>query len=119
MTTLAEQKVNRARWTGTLRGEGEKQYRQGRGCLRTKGDLFCCLGVGCDVLDPTMWLEDEAESVPYLFRFERSFPPDSVLEAFGINYQQSQLLSRANDMAGESFAKIADRIDELPYTAVA
>lgn len=41
------------KWTAALRS-GE--YKQGVGCLhnRTK-QQFCCIGVGCDLIDPKAW----------------------------------------------------------------
>lgn len=37
----------KTRWVAALRSGG---YKQGRVCLRTKDDKYCCLGVLCDIL---------------------------------------------------------------------
>ncbi len=32
-------------------------YEQGQFALKTNDDKFCCIGVLCDVIDPTLWKE--------------------------------------------------------------
>lgn len=44
----------RERWVAALRSG---KYEQGAGCLRTKEDKFCCLGVLCDLVDNSLWGE--------------------------------------------------------------
>ncbi len=41
----------KAKWIDALRSG---KYEQGRGSLHP-GDKYCCLGVICDVIDPTGW----------------------------------------------------------------
>lgn len=42
-----------AKWLVALRSG---KYKQGRASLRNINDEFCCLGVLCDVLDNTKWM---------------------------------------------------------------
>ncbi len=43
------------KWVEALRS-GE--YKQGKGTLRTNNNLFCCLGVLCDILSPDKWVNN-------------------------------------------------------------
>ncbi len=44
--TPEQTKANRAKW---IRALESGEYEQGQRSLRTEGDLFCCLGVACDL----------------------------------------------------------------------
>jgi hypothetical protein len=40
------------KWLEALRSG---KYKQGQAVLRTSADRFCCLGVLCDIVDPSGW----------------------------------------------------------------
>ena len=132
--TTSLQLEHRQELTAALRS-GE--YKQGEARLRTEADEFCCLGVACDLFDKSRWLgtdyrmsPDTDSSTDQSFQewvsekeggqdmqgiedFTVSqYPPDEVAEYFGFSGSIVTDLAQAND-AGESFEKIADRIDGL------
>jgi hypothetical protein len=57
-TNSEAQRLVRA-WIDALRSG---KYEQGRGSLRTNDDTYCCLGVACDVYDPSRW---DRNTYPY------------------------------------------------------
>lgn len=94
------------RWTTALRGG---DYKQGSLRLRSSQDTFCCLGVACDLVDPSLW-ERGVRKSDYTYEGAPVIPPDRVLEMAGISWHQARDLVCMNDM-GHSFSEIADWID--------
>ncbi len=97
----------RQRWIEALRSG---KYRQMKGGLR-KGASFCCLGVLCDIRDPTGW-----EAHPHAYDKSRYLgtlflPPTEVRLEVAISYGYANLLAQLNDN-GKSFAEIADKLEE-------
>lgn len=107
-------------------------YKQGRSRLR-RGDMFCCLGVACDVYRKTTgkgtWFAYAEGRGMYEFRATRRTPniqslslPAIVSKWFGFGGDDDPMLidatmtkeattcSTANDR-GARFKKIADRIE--------
>jgi hypothetical protein len=63
----------KADWVAALRSG---KYKQGEEKLRdVEKNEYCCLGVVCDIYDPTQWHIDEDEAV-YMFEYEGEFAPD-------------------------------------------
>jgi len=101
------------------------KYTQDTCQLRTT-EGFCCLGVACDLYDPTKWVfaqEDEESDREWAFVItvirERAWLPDKVREYYGFRtptgeYNQEKFgrvqLSADNDR-GVSFSAIADTIE--------
>jgi len=88
-------------------------YKQTRERLRDENG-FCCLGVACDLFDPTKWDED--------MTYERSSMtlPPNVQDFFGFTYENGAFhedgvdgLANRND-DGATFAEIADLIESEP-----
>lgn len=77
----------KAKWVAALRSGN---YQQGSGDLR-HDDRFCCLGVLCDLVDPTKW--DDID------RYEDadSYPPDDVLRIVGLEIADCHQLAHLND----------------------
>ncbi len=87
-------------WLSALRSG---DYKQGTKVLR-KGNSFCCLGVLCDVVDPSRWNERDDR---YLWgKNLLCFAP-----SFLVGWGEQNPLVRMND-AGFSFLDIADWIEE-------
>ena len=63
------------RWIKALRGGIKRlaggEYEQGEGRLRTEQGTYCCLGVVCDLYDPTGWVRIEDDGP------DDGLPPDS------------------------------------------
>lgn len=105
----------KAKWVAALRSG---QYKQGVNCLRD-GDTFCCLGVLCDVVEPTGWNHN------CLYGDDRYHPPHSVADVAGFapksliekRIPQVEIngkfcpLALHND-SGRTFQEIADAIEE-------
>lgn len=118
-----------------LRSGKYSQYKHG---LRS-GDSYCCLGVMCDLTDPTAWTcaENDDWDHPYSYSgSDRHLPPPAVAEEWGLYTRGANLgLSREaleqiiedkgwsydpmlpmsfvtlNDILGLSFVEIADIIE--------
>ena len=89
----------KAKWLEALRSG---KYEQAKGCLR-KDDRYCCLGVLCDVVDPSGW---ELIGNTYKYLGYLSFLPPEVAN---IGYEDA--LVGMNDGKGKSFPEIADWIE--------
>jgi len=98
----------REHWARAL--EEDNKYFQGMGELRSDASHFCCLGVACDLYDPTRWAEDQGFTSQY-YEGRGGMPPESVSEFFGISNQEARILSTHND-SRIPFNKIAKKIRE-------
>lgn len=109
-----------AKWIAALRGQGEKKYEQGKGCLRSADNKFCCLGVLCDILTEGRWEEDKKNLylVHYLYGNDEgkdyNYVPGSIARDIGIGVYEQQTLASRND-AGFTFAQIADIIEKREF----
>lgn len=129
----------KAKWLAALRLPGKKQA---KGTLRREtpvtGEIgYCCLGVLCDIVDPTRWKRREdsvsyAEGPVFSWGPFRAFKlmltdgmekfkaggyantgvvPPTLAKSIGLTGDAQQKLSRMND-DGQSFSYIADWIEE-------
>jgi hypothetical protein len=96
------------KWIDALRSG---KYQQGRSALRTKDDRFCCLGVLCDIVDPSGWEPPAAGIYAHL---GHSGLPDSKFlgDVCGLYAGAAADLSKMND-SGYTFERIADNIRDL------
>jgi hypothetical protein len=96
----------KARWVAALRSG---KYAQGVSYLRSQhGPRFCCLGVLCDLYDPSKW-----DGVRY-DRYALVRPPISVMSWSGLTMRAGVHLSEMNDGTGtprQDFSEIADYIE--------
>lgn len=114
----------KSEWTAALRS-GE--YKQGKGCLRSEGDKFCCLGVLTDLYAKAVggqWVEAR-ESKPLDFidaegAGTTSYPTRAVQDWAGLPHGNpfvirglygERSLATLND-DGVPFSDIADLIEE-------
>ena len=104
----------RAKWLEALRSG---RYRQADGALRSdSGDLYCCIGVLCDIYDPEKWLEGLASGLPSkskeLWAWDGSLGdmPEWLNLAIGLSSHEEAHLIAMND-DGKSFTEIADWIE--------
>ena len=104
------------KWIEALRSG---RYHQGQGYLRSvfqdpdgnRGDpaldKYCCLGVLCDLVDPSGW--DAGGSY-----YNKSYmPPRDILVEVGLRGEEASKLAEANDR-WSTFGEIATLIDALP-----
>lgn len=96
----------KTKWVEALRSG---DYTQGKHVLRTKDNNFCCLGVLCDIVDPSGWemsvLNDSYHyigTLPMAFAQDIDFPLVPNVEG---------ILQNMND-SGVPFSEIADWIEE-------
>lgn len=71
---------------------------------------YCCLGVLCDVFDPSGW-----DGVTYRFNGKggnNQKLPDAMLYRIGMSDDAQEHLMELNDSNGYSFKEIADYIEE-------
>lgn len=101
----------KAKWLEALRSG---KYRQGRGALQSYTGTFCCLGVLCDVLDPTGWASNGGPEAPrmYVYRGDErnGYLPMLLGEAIELPSSLQSRLANLND-DGQSFAAIAKVIE--------
>lgn len=96
------------KWLAALRSGN---YRQGQGQLHNADNQFCCLGVLCDIVDPSRWSDrDGGESYVYLGLTCISMPAESFLSDVGLTQLVADELADLNDH-GATFTEIADRIE--------
>ena len=91
-------------WVAALRSG---KYEQGRGLL-LKDDKFCCIGVLCDIINPTDWVYSSTIG-PGIYSYTRGIHYAPV-EILSLNIQTP--LSIMNDEEGKSFNEIADWIED-------
>ena len=98
----------KAKWLEALRSG---RYDQTTGKLRN-GSCFCCLGVLCDVFDPTRWeIDDEWSSGDGPDqRHEVGVLPSNFRYTYGIDEVLQNRLIGLND-AGKTFSEIANYIE--------
>lgn len=102
------------KWVEALRS-GE--YNQGTSALRSGYNQFCCLGVLCDVIDPSGWIPSLDSRRPYTYNGIMQVLPPSILEISGMRHDlgdyhnEKPHLALMNDH-GYSFAEIADTIEQ-------
>ena len=97
----------KARWIAALRSG---KYQQGHGYLRIK-DRFCCLGVLCDVVEPSKW--KQVYGVDY-FRhdfYSAGFPSVVFLNRIELAQGSTKELVQMNDHQDKTFAEIANHIE--------
>lgn len=108
-----EQWANVRKFVDALRSG---KYQQTMDELRTD-DAFCCLGVACDIIDPSCWV-DHGYYVDSTGEYSCDLPP-KVAEKFGFTGFRGpdveiggvlESLAGHND-AGRTFAEIADAIE--------
>jgi hypothetical protein len=97
---MTPNKENIKLWVLALRSG---KYTQGIGQLKYN-NTFCCLGVVCDIYDPSKWREDYYFNDPF-------YLPLSVQSWLGIEIDDTTPLIKLND-EGVSFEIIADYIEE-------
>lgn len=111
----------KAKWVAALRS-GE--YKQTREFLRTSTG-FCCLGVLCDLVDPSGWRAPviarvgplagtSADVYPYAVEGSATgttgFMPQNIAQRVGLPFDRVHVLARLNDVERYSFDQIADFI---------
>lgn len=94
------------RWIKALRS-GE--YEQGRHRLRPDYK-FCCLGVLCDVIDDSKWVEFEDGNIAYNMNLD--VLPKALRNDIGLDFEAMKRLAHLNDEEEASFGEIADWIEE-------
>jgi len=115
MNDLASKTIEERReiWAQKLES-GE--YKQGKAALRSADNLFCCLGVACDLFDATQWKKDseqpeEFRNYTYSKTQNGGMPPAEVRNFFGITGSEAPTLAAKND-GGHKFEDIAKIIRE-------
>ena len=95
-------------WASNLRSG---DYTQATNSFRTENEEYCAVGVLCNMLDPNMWVKDEANG-DYLWRDKNSVHP-KIEARTGIPETFVDHVIYLNDYKGRSFNHIADCIDNF------
>ena len=98
----------KAKWVAALRSG---RYKQGDGLLRSRNDEYCCLGVLCDVYDPSRW-GDKPDYSGYTWDdhdHSKTTLPPSMRDAIG--HIVIDHLMKMNDVYDDTFDKIATYIE--------
>lgn len=104
----------KAKWLEALRSGN---YKQGTGRLRKADNSYCCLGVLCDVIDPTKWMNTEDTYHCYGYRIDDpqfhvySALSDNQLKEIGLPSYDMWELIRRNDRSS-SFTDVIKYIEE-------
>lgn len=106
----------KAKWVAELRS-GRRW--QAKSALRTEDNRYCCLGVLCDIVEPEGWHGTPTEHKrpdgivirDYWHTAGPGLPSLSLCEKVGLLLSEATQLASLND-AGNTFADIADRIEE-------
>ena len=100
-------------WVTALRSG---KYKQGRDMLNACNEM-CCLGVLCDIYDPSGWIGDP-DSECYSFLYSPNigksvdiYPPLEVLDWASLSNDVQLHLAELNDNRGLTFNQIADWIE--------
>jgi len=121
MYTAEQQAAHRKQWVDALRSG---KYKQGTGRLRD-GDMYCCLGIACDISGLGEWIEDwskDGNNFDHAFSYfvdDVAMPgllPNSVQDWLGVSTltvsfdNDTNCLTKVNDV-GWDFNMIADIIE--------
>ena len=103
-------------WVKALRS-GE--YQQGRGCLRSRDDKFCCLGVLCDLTNRKEWEVVFEEDDYYAILDEENVLPKNILSFLDLeerepNFKISLENPKLIEILEENYKK-EDRINTWGY----
>ena len=90
-------------WVSALRSG---KYKQGRGYLRNKEDLYCCLGVLCNIINPDKWSYIKENEV-YIY-YNNIY---DARELYQLKDDDQSMLIGLNDEDYLSFSEIADIIE--------
>lgn len=94
-------------WVATLR---HGKYKQGRFRLRSALNNVCCLGVLCDIIDPSGW--SVAKTCDgYVHRECRGRPSEIIEQKASLEEAARSHLISLNDERGQTFPEIADWIE--------
>lgn len=85
------------------------KYEQGKACLRTADNKFCCLGVACDVIDSSSWVKGDRR---YEHNGNSGYIPEELGEKVGLSLDIQFMIAPLNDTKGYSFEDIAKWIKE-------
>ena len=107
----------RTLWIEALRSG---KYKKTQAMLRSKKrNAFCCLGVLCDVYDPSKWVdpiveEDMAPDDCVKYITSNNFPPLEVLRSIGLKDDGMYDLCILNNSFHYTFDQIADELENNP-----
>lgn len=98
----------KVQWLEALRSG---KYEQATKVLRSRSDCFCCLGVACDLLDSTKWLQGENPDGLDWGECASSMTDEKLADALGLFQDTIIKLASMND-TGTSFEAIAAYIEQ-------
>lgn len=115
---------NMKKWVAALRSD---KYEQGSGCLRSRREKYCCLGVACDVYRCETgngeWIKESDGDVSYSFivggDIAGGYLSQTVANWLGVwavnpflQFPEGSIsASFANDNRRSSFGAIADAVE--------
>lgn len=110
-------------WIEALRSG---KYKRGTSALhkvRSNGEVFCCLGVACDLVD-SQWDVIDIRGYHDLADSEANFLSPKGLELYGLESgvqegSAQRRLANLNDGKGGSFKRIARRLEKAYEAALA
>jgi hypothetical protein len=98
------------RWVAALRS-GE--YHQAKEYLHVPSVGYCCLGVLCDIVDDTKWVDKDRTAYTFdnnTYTYSR-YPTQNWLDNVGLPDKQADYLTILNDKENQTFSQIADWIE--------
>lgn len=110
------------KWIAALRSGKYKQTREALARMEDGEKKFCCLGVLCDLVDPTKWenFGDGEGTLGYAYEdiygasdLEGEYPPPAIQEGLFMDLiGDPQYYARLNDEEHKSFSEIATALEE-------
>lgn len=97
-------------WIPALRSG---KYAQGTGKLRDTENLYCCLGVACDLLTKPLNIEVGKTTYSYHYNEMYEYLPTCIKDYLGLDSAVEEKLVILNDEENKSFSEIADYLEGI------
>jgi hypothetical protein len=95
-------------WVAALRSG---KYRQAKEYLHVPTFGYCCLGVLCDIVDDTKWVDWNNTRYNFGDRSKCTYPTLDWLDRIGLLDNDAEHLTILNDIRNKTFSEIADWIE--------
>lgn len=100
----------KTKWIAALKSGN---YKQGSGTLRSDKNEFCCLGVLCDVVDPSGWCHLDKDTPDLYYHLGTTGTLSQEMKrTYGLSSTNVGILIDLNDNQKLSFTEIAEYIEK-------
>ena len=96
------------KWVAALRSG---RYRQSKEYLYVPNHGYCCLGVLCDIVDDSKWVDNAHTEYDFGDKVKCQYPTKNWLDKVGLLDYTAEYLTILNDNNNKTFTEIADWIE--------